>query len=355
MNTGFNHCPAEALQTSRLRADISCVAISNAQKQASAARRAENRARGQARPHARVRARPIHPHSSYKVTKRCLERRLFLTPGHKPAELLNLIGYLLAHTANEHGIQIHSAVFMSNHYHIDVTDPRGELVAWKQLFNSTLARALNGEHGRSGAFWANGACDTLRPTDDATFMDLVYTIANPVTAGLVKWSRKWQGFTTADWRFGETRTFKRPEDFFDPKGDMPEKVSLTLVRPPIFLELDDDALYEKLAATVREKEREIQTEFRARNRKFMGPSQIARQKWYRQVVSYEKRFTVTPKVAASCKWRRLAQLQRDREWEREYAAARASWLAGDSAAVFPAGTYWLRRFAGVTVAPHPVS
>ncbi|PRP90712.1 hypothetical protein ENSA7_82420 [Enhygromyxa salina] len=73
------------------------------------------------------------------------------------------------------------------------------------------------------------------------------------------------------------------------------------------------------------------------------------------MVSYEKRFTVTPKVAASCKWRRLAQLQRDREWEREYACARELWLAGDSAVVFPAGTYWLRRFAGVTVAPHPVS
>jgi hypothetical protein len=36
----------------------------------------------------------------------------------------------------------------------------------------------------------------------------------------------------------------------------------------------------------------------------------------------------------------------------DYRVARLSWLAG-LPAVFPAGTYWLHRFAGVTVAPLP--
>jgi hypothetical protein len=105
-----------------------------AQKQASADRRAANRARGRTRSHARVRARPIHPGSSSKVTKRCLERRLFLAPGREPDEVVNFLGYCLAYTANKYGLQIHAGVTMSNHYHVDLTDPHGELVAWKQLF-----------------------------------------------------------------------------------------------------------------------------------------------------------------------------------------------------------------------------
>ena len=280
---------------------------------------------------------------------------MFLSPGRKPEELANFIGYCLAHAANKHGIQIHACVMMSNHHHTDVTDPLGELPAFKQLFHSMVARGLNARLGRTDKFWSGDpACDTQRPTDDQTFEDLVYTITNPVEAGLVKWSSIWPGFTTAGWRFGETRTFRRPKWFFDASGEMPDEVSLTLVRPPIFPELDDDALFEKLAVAVREKERELQAKWRRLGRQFLGLRKLARQDPNQAARSREERFTITPQVAASSKWSRLAQLQRNREWEREYAAARGRWRAGQ-AAVFPAGTYWLRRFAGVTVAQHPPS
>ncbi|PRQ04073.1 hypothetical protein ENSA5_11210 [Enhygromyxa salina] len=280
---------------------------------------------------------------------------MFLAPGRAPDEIVNFIGYCLAYTAAKFGVQIHAAVMMSDHYHIDLTDPRGDLVPWKQLFNSLIARGINAQRGRFDSVWSgDGPCDTCRPNDDETFKDLVYTIANPVDAGLVKWARLWPGFTTADWRFGETRTFKRPEGLFDPDGNMPEEAALTLVRPPIFSELDDDALYDKLAAAVRDVELEIQADFRAQSRRFMGPRKLARQHWNRVAMSFEERFTVAPKVAASSVWRRLAQLQRDRDWERKYAEARAAWRMGKPA-VFPAGTYWLRRFAGVSVAQHPPS
>jgi REP element-mobilizing transposase RayT len=278
---------------------------------------------------------------------------LFLAPGREPDEVVNFLGYCLAYTANKYGLQIHAGVTMSNHYHVDLTDPHGELVAWKQLFNSMLARGLNARRGRFDSFWSgDGPCDTRRPSDDETFMDLVYTITNPVKSGLVKWSRLWPGFTTAGWRFGETRTFARPKWFFDASGEMPEEASLTLVRPPIFRELDDDALYDKLAAAVRDKEHDFQAGLRAKGRRFMGLRKLGKQHWNRAAASFEERFGLTPKVAASSKWQRLAQLQRDREWEREYAVARAQWRAGE-AAVFPAGTYWLRRFAGVAVAEQP--
>ena len=327
--------------------------VTSAQKQASAARRAQNRARGQKRGHPRVRARPIHAGRSYKITRRCIGQVLLMSPSKDGKQLANFIGYCLAHAAAVYGIQVHASMWMSNHHHTDITDPHGNLPLFKQLLHSMIARGRNAQLGRHDSFWSGDeACDTRRPTDEESLGDLVYTLANPVEAGLVKWGRLWPGFHTLGWRFGETRTFKRPDWFFDDKGTMPEEVSLTLVRPRIYPELDDNALYDKLMAQVRERELELQRGIRKDGRRFMGLRKLAKQPWNCAPKSFEERFTITPKVAASSKWLVLAELQRDRDWERRYAEARALLRAGQ-VAVFPLGTYWLRCFAGVRVAEQP--
>ena len=328
--------------------------VTSAQQQASAARRDSNKQRGIDRGYDRVRARPIYTGRSYKVTKRCEERRFHLAPGEHPEELVGLVGYCLAYCAEQFGIEIHAAVFMSNHYHLDLTDPYANLVDFKRTLNSFIARALNARRRRFGSVWdREAACDTHRPTDDESFMDLVYTLANPVTAGLVRHARIWPGFTTAGWRFGEARRFRRPTWFFD--GDeMPDAVELTLVRPHVFEELSDDELYERIHEEVRRREREIQAEFRRTNRRFVGLEKLRSVRHNRTPKSVEERFVVTPRVVASCRWKRLAQLQRDREWERQYAVARSQLLAGEDT-VFPAGTYQLRRLARVAVAELAIS
>jgi hypothetical protein len=310
-----------------------------------------NRARGAARGYDRVRARPIYAGRRYKINRRCISRMMLFAPGTDAAELTNFIGYCLARAAANSGVQVHASLWMSDHHHTDVTDPDANLVPFKQQLHSLVARGSNARRRRFDSVWSGDKpCDTRRPTDDdESLLDLVYTLTNPVEAGLVKWARQWPGFTTVGWRFGETRTFKRPGWFFDENGDMPEEVSLTLVRPPIFPELDDDALYAKLMAAVRERELAIHRSMRVRGRRFMGLRKLARQRWNCAPQSFEERFAVAPKHAGSSKKRVLAEVGRDREWERQYAAARALLLAGKPA-VFPAGTYWLRRFAGVDVA-----
>ncbi|KIG16392.1 transposase [Enhygromyxa salina] len=275
---------------------------------------------------------------------------MLFAPGNNAAELTNFIGYCLAHNANRYGVQVHASLWMSDHHHTDVTDPEANLAPFKQQLHSLAARGRNTQLGRFDSVWSGDApCDTARPTDDESLMDLVYTLTNPVKAGLVKWSRQWPGFSTIGWRFGETRTFKRPSWFFDAGGDMPKEVSLTLARPPIFPELDDDELYAKLMEAVREREIEIHRSMRARGRRFMGLRKLEKQSWNSEAQSYEERFTVAPQHAGSSKQQVLVEVGRDREWKRQYAAARALLLAGKPA-VFPAGTYWLRRFAGVNVA-----
>ncbi|NJL73497.1 MAG: hypothetical protein HC888_19210, partial [Candidatus Competibacteraceae bacterium] len=98
------------------------VVVTPKQKQASADRRTRSQAHGRKRPYPRVRARPIYTGRSYKVTRRCLERRMFFLADDKGDDVENLVGYCLAHAANEFGIQVHACVMMSNHHHTDVTD-----------------------------------------------------------------------------------------------------------------------------------------------------------------------------------------------------------------------------------------
>lgn len=274
---------------------------------------------------------------------------MFFAPDAKAEEVNNLVGYCVAHAANKCGIKVHACVFMSNHHHTDVTDPDGRIVEFKQLLHSMLARAINALRGRFEGVWnRDKPCDTRRAEHSESLADLVYTITNPVKDGLVKWSHQWPGFTTYGWRFGESRKFKRPAWFFDASGNMPDEVELTLQRPPIYPELSDDELFEKLMTEVRREEKVQQNERRRENLRFMGIKKLQQQRWNRAPQSFEERFSQAPGVVASSKWLLLAELQRDRDWERRYALAREDLLAGKRA-VFPSGTYWLKRFAGVTV------
>ena len=103
---------------------------------------------------------------------------------------------------------------------------------------------------------------------------------------------------------------------------------------------------------VRERELAKQKEMAAAGRRFMGEKKLAKDRWERRATSWEDRVTITPKVAASSRWERLAQLQRNRRWECEDAGRREDLRAGGKP-VFPQGTYWLRLHAGVPVATAP--
>jgi len=325
---------------------------SKAEKNASAKRRESNRARAVERKGRRVRARRIVKGARYKITKRCLERRFGMTPDRE--EVGQLIGFVLALCASRFELEIHAACFMSNHYHLDVTDPHGQMPAFKCMLNSFLARGFNCLRGRFDKFWSGDrACD-VELVDDGDMIDrMAYTLANPVTAGLVKRSARWPGFTTAGKGFGTVMKFRRPKFFFDPKNeDVPGEVELRIVRPRLSSGLDDTEFDERLAEAVRKRELAAKTELRKQHRRFLGELRIRRQRWNTRPNSYKARFGKTPKVAAHSKWARIAALQRNRLWERAYGEALDARLRGDDVE-FPYGTYALRRFAGVRVAQAP--
>src|SRR3970282_1245154 len=97
------------------------------------------------------RARQVLPGTTYMITRRCTQRQFLLTPTDQTNAILL---YCLAIAAARYGIQVHSYCFLSNHYHLVCTDPRGVLPEFLRYFNEFTTRALNASYGRWEALWA---------------------------------------------------------------------------------------------------------------------------------------------------------------------------------------------------------
>jgi hypothetical protein len=71
-----------------------------------------------------------------------------------------------------------------------------------------------------------------------------------------------------------------------------------------------------------------------------------RQHWNAKLSSREPRRGLSPRLACKNKRARIEALQRNKAFIEQYRDARTAKLAGQEV-VFPPGTWWLHRFAGV--------
>jgi hypothetical protein len=118
---------------------------------------------------------------------------------------------------------------------------------------------------------------------------------------------------------------------------------------PIFDEREDSHRPRDLRNRVRAVEVELEAERRRTGRRVMGRHAVLAQSWRDQPTSREPRRNLRPRVATRSKWARIEALLRNRALVEDYVHARARWQEGAPVA-FPPGTYWLRRFAYVSVA-----
>ena len=295
--------------------------------------------------------RLVLPASSYLVTRRCSERRFFLLP----SELTNQIFlYCMAIAAERTGVQVHAFCVLSNHYHLVVTDPDARLPECMQLMNSLIARALNASRGRwEQCFEAGGASySAVRlESPDSLVEKLVYTLANPVSSGLVRHSHSWPGLWSRPRDLmGEPLVVVRPRQFFrheDDGGRLPLTASLQLARPPGFGDLADDTLRELIAGRLLERENELAAIAAAKGRSFLGVRTVLAQHWNDAPATSEPRRKLDPRVAEKDRSRRIAALQRLVDFWHGYRAAWLRFAAGDHATPFPQGTYAMRVRYGV--------
>ncbi len=260
----------------------------------------------------------------------------------------HIVQYSIAVAAKKYGIELHAITVMSNHYHMVVTDPQGRLPDFERWCNSIIARALNAHHGRWENFWAPEQPSNVRllgPED--VLAKVVYTLSNPVAAGLVSHGEKWPGVRLFS---PGVRKVVRPRGFFVEEGGLPEVVGLELVAPP--LGLSSHEAYRLVLENVVAKEAEIRAAFRREGRQFLGAPRVMAQRTCDSPSTPEPRRQLSPRVACRNTWHRVEVLQRCRVFLAEYRSALRAWKRRIEGVLFPYGTFLMpQRFGAMVAAP----
>ncbi len=279
------------------------------------------------------------------IVRRVTQRQFLLRPD-KASKGIFL--YALAYFAKKHGIRITGFIVLSNHEHICIEDPHGNVSVFLTELHSVIARAMNCVRGRFESFWTSERPTLVRLVGAAAVLSKIgYTEANAAAANLVKFAKDWPGATSAGCRAGMKDgvvafRIKRPKRFFS--ENMPEEVTLELYKPKEFEHLTDE---EWIATVDKEVERrELEAQKKRRGAKCLGAKAVRRQSPFSCPQTCAERFRIKPNVAAKNKWERIAALQQNTEFQIAYRDAYVQWRNGDHDVVFPYGTYKMRVFHG---------
>ena len=102
---------------------------------------------------------------------------------------------LLARTAVRFGIHVRAWCLMSNHYHLILEAPTGDVSRAVQYLNGVHARRFNRRHDRTGHLFRARFRATVLESERHLEAACAYVLLNPVRAGLVA--------STDDWRWAD--------------------------------------------------------------------------------------------------------------------------------------------------------
>ncbi len=298
--------------------------------------------------------RRIVPGARYLITRRCCQRTFRLRPS---PDTTHALAYCLALALEKTGVILHAACFMSNHHHLVVTDPRGELPNFLRELHRFAAKALNAIQGQRENLWSAEPCSAVRLADDFDVVDkIAYVAANPVAAGLVAQPEEWPGLSI--WRPGSVRV-ARPRGYFL-HSNCPNVVTLRVDAPAPDGTLGVEApprsdwrkrIREAIASKVASAHRNT----RAAGRHFFGRAGVLTRSFVQRARSFEPQRMIAPTVAAKDHNARRALLGLHKAFRIAYRHALDAWTAGDRSAVFPAGTWWMRVHHDVACDSEPLT
>jgi putative transposase len=276
------------------------------------------------------------------ITRRCTQRQFLLKPSKKTNQI---IAYCVAYAAQVTSVELHALCAMSNHWHAVVSDPLGEIPMFLHLAHKHIAKCLNGSYGRCENLWSSQPTSVVRLEDEATILDkIAYTLANPVAAGLVEYGHQWPGLRTTPAQVaGSTQVIKRPKLFFRRGGTMPKSVPLRIVRPPILREHGHTAFVQAVETSVAAHEVKARTSIAKEGRSFLGRRAVLAQRHIDSSDTREPRRKLNPCIAAGSREVRKVAIERLKLFWADYARAWHAWKSGLRDALFPPGTYAMRR------------
>ena len=145
------------------------------------------------------------------VTVRCVNRSFRLVPKGQVRRIVRFcLAVVLQTYRDKNLIRVHEFCFMSNHYHVLLTDLGACVSDFLRDLNSLLSRELNAVRGISGTnFEADPGIVTV--VSDERIMDhAVYTLANPVRAFLVAKAKHWKSVSSVHLEYGEKVAVNKP-------------------------------------------------------------------------------------------------------------------------------------------------
>jgi len=283
------------------------------------------------------------------ATRRVSERRFFLRPD---KVVNNIIEYCIALAAKKARVLLHSLVVLANHYHLEATDPSGNLPDFLREANRMIAQCLNRYWGRDEALWSSDKPSVVSPMDDSSMLEkLIYITLNPVRAGLVSDYRQWPGvlYTARDW-FKKPKKVKRPEYFFDATNTEDSEVQLSFVPFPSLANKELAEAYQTIEQAILEQQRAFRAEFEQTGRTFMGIKRVVKVKPSDRPTTGEPTNKLSPCLSASDARVMKKAKQRLKYFRCAYREALSKLRAGIEA-IFPYGTYWYCRFLKVACEP----
>jgi putative transposase len=288
--------------------------------------------------------------TTYLLTRRCFQRQFLLKPS---ALVCQIVLYCLAVAAKSTGMLVHAVCVMANHYHMVVTDVNGLLPDFMHWLNKHVARCLNEHYGRRDALWSTEPYSAVRVLEDTDIIaKVVYTLQNPVAAGLVSESAAWPGLcTTPEDMLGRVLEVERPPVYFSKKSHLAKITTLTLTTPP---GVDRERFVADTRGLLTFTEQQHRAKRAAAGKRFLGRKRVLAQRHTDMPKTDEpkrKEGDIRPTIACGDKWRRIEALQRHKAFLRAY---REAWLEHQETGqevVFPHGTYWWVRFGQMPCAP----
>jgi REP element-mobilizing transposase RayT len=283
--------------------------------------------------------RMLDPSATYLTTVRCLHGRLFMRPSRETYEVL---GGVLARAVRLHGIEIFAFNFASNHLHLIVRAPRGNLPQFMQYLLSNISKKIGALVKWRGAFWERRY--SAQPLlDDAALLDKVrYVLAHGVKEGLVRRCSEWPGLSALPlMRDGEPRTFRwlnwtrrcrtlpptRRGSRFDERWAEAEELRLTSLpvhgfgRPSVIRQFLDDCV------------RAIEQEARLVYRTVMGARRVCGQPPQHRPARPER--SPTPWCHTTVRHLRDEFMEQYRSFATAFLEASAAWRRGNLSAPFP--------------------
>jgi putative transposase len=264
-------------------------------------------------------------------------------------ETNNAFVYCLALAARKGEVDIVCVGTTSNHYHAVVVDGYGRLPEFLEHFHKLFAKHQNCLRGRWEAFWASEQTSVVELVGaEDVLAKMAYAIANPCSSHLVERVHHWPGVESLSAIVQNLPLVaSKPTRFFDQENaDLPDVVQLFFRRAPGFEHLSHADYADLVRAQVERAVDNAGAERREQGISLVGRKAVLRQPWSQSPTSHDTRRGLSPRVACMNKWARIEALQRNQTFIDLYRAARADHLAGQDA-IFPPGSWWLCRFAGL--------